>query len=1049
MANDKRLIEVAFPLKQTSLDSVHEKMCHSGHPKSIHIWPARRPLAASRATLIATLLHDPENATERRHILERMAGRVREKDEQKQKGKEETMGGILHWGQENDPDIDWFRQEIRKTYGGRAPKVLDPFSGGGAIPLEAMRLGCEVTANDINPVAWFILKCTLEYPHKFAGQTQPLPDFALKDQEFMESFLKTKGFKGSKLTTILKQLDHNEDNVQFDTFSYDDTIIQASLAWHVKAWGRWILTQVRKNLAPYYPTYAEFETLESDGDFETKPIQLLEVDEHGIPQIDPLNAEFDRDYLANPKNPRWIAKPTLAYLWARTVRCKQCRATIPLLKTRWLCKKSNKRVLVTMTPNADRTGVVFNIDDNVPENGANAAQRREHDKKIGTGVMTRTGAKCPCCETLMPMEDLRLEGQAGRIESVLYASVIKGSNGKEFRTPTKKEINTASNPKLIDEIEKLFNNSNNLLPAFDNPDALGFRLPRYGITSWDQLFNTRQLFTLGKICHYIQELTAGIEDHQIEWTEAISAYLTCTLSKCADYNSAFVAWQPVGIKGGHTFERWALPIKWDFIENNIIASESGGFLSICNWITQPLEDTLSESFNGCPSPNIRCQDALHSVDETFDLIVTDPPYYDAIAYADLMDFFYVWIKRCMDQSTLEFRNSFHDLLSPKWNHEQKEGELIDDPSRFQGDREVSKQVYETGMFNVFKRCFSILNDQGRFVIVFANKNPDAWETLVSALVKAGFVVDASWPIQTEMGNRTRAINSAALASSVWLVCRKRVDIRPGWDSSVLIEMKNNITQKLYDFWDAGIRGPDFVWAATGPALEAYSKYPVVKKADDPGEIMSVSEFLRQVRRLVVDFVVGRVLTGSEEGDDLTASESLDDITTYYLLHRHDFGMNEAPIGACILYALSCNLSDSALVNQYDLLAQAGRISISEEGGNVGDAEENPGGSSGANVRLKAWNQRNGRNLGLEISGGRPVPMIDQVHKLMYLWRAGDQAKVNSYIDSYGLKRNALFSQLLQALIELSSSDERTTLESLSNHIAVHEQAGTRRQRQLI
>ena len=224
MSEDRRLIEVAFPLKQASLDSVHEKNVRHGHISTLHIWPARRPLAASRAALIATLLPDPGDPEERKQILERMAGRVVEKIERKKVGgrtvekvKEETVGGILHWGRENDPDLDWFRQEIRKAYGGRAPKVLDPFAGGGAIPLEAMRLGCEVTATDINPVAWFILKCTLEYPQKLAGQTRSLPQFALEDRDLMEAFLKAKGFKGAGLRTTLERLGHGDGGeIQLD-----------------------------------------------------------------------------------------------------------------------------------------------------------------------------------------------------------------------------------------------------------------------------------------------------------------------------------------------------------------------------------------------------------------------------------------------------------------------------------------------------------------------------------------------------------------------------------------------------------------------------------------------------------------------------------------------------------------------------------------------------------------------------------------------------------------------------------------------------------------
>ena len=414
-----------------------------------------------------------------------------------------------------------------------------------------------------------------------------------------------------------------------------------------------------------------------------------------------------------------------------------------------------------------------------------------------------------------------------------------------------------------------------------------------------------------------------------------------------------------------------------------------------------------------------------------------------------MDFFHVWLRRTTHGLSREMDNGFQKPLGPKWNHDTGDGELIDDANRFGGDKELSKQRYEDGMARSFQACHAALRPDGRLVVVFANKQPDAWETLVGALIRAGFVVDGSWPIQTEMGNRNRAIGSSALASSVWLVCRKRPPVRPGWDNGVLNEMRDNITQKLRDFWDAGIHGPDFVWAATGPALEAFSKYPAVRKANAPGEIMDVSEFLREVRRMVVDFVVGRVLTQGGEAE----VTGLDDVTTYYLLHRNDFGMDDAPVGGCILYALSCNLSDSALANQYDLLVQSkngsAADSLDENDSEDDEGDDNGEGGSGAKVKLKPWYRRRGRSLGLEAPGGRPAPLIDQVHKLMQLWRAGDQARVNEYLDSRGLQRNALFHQLLQALIELApqSSDERAVLEALSNHAAAHGDVRAPRYRQ--
>ena len=1083
-ANGKRLIEVAFPLKQVSLDSVHEKSVRHGHISTLHIWPARRPLAACRAALIATLLPDPGDADTRNEILERMAGRIIEKIERKrvngrlvEKIKEETLGGILHWKRENDPDLTWFREKIRIAYGGRAPKVLDPFAGGGAIPLEAMRLGCDVTAMDINPVAWFILKCTLEYPQKLAGQTRPLPGFALEDREFMEAFLKSKGFKGASLRTFLERLCHGDSgNIQLDIVDRDDPIFEADLAWHVRAWGRWILAKARRNLASYYPTYAEFEPLVTGRKFKPRPMRMLEIDDDGVPQLDPLNAEFDDTYLKDTRNPRWIAKPTVAYLWARTVICKQCRATLPLLKTRWLCKKDRKRVLLTMEPvisgrwsvisdqsplphSEERRGeqtnghkplatVVFGVQCDVPKNGGNAAQRREHDKRIGAGTMSRTGATCPSCGAIMTMQDIRFEGRAGRLGATMTVVVVNGPKGKEYRLPTDHERAVAEVTE--EKLQALYQDIPFALPEEQTPKAgigasRAFSVDGYGIDTWRKLFTNRQLMAIGSFVLAVRGLMQEHDGSPESWREGLVASLMLVNDRLADYSSAICSWHNSGEKLGHTFARFALPIVWDYTEVNPLSDSSGNYLGALDWVSRFIAHAL-QSAHSAETTTVKNSSAT-GITGKYDAIVTDPPYYDAIPYSDLMDFFYVWLRRSTSGLSAEFEAAFSDVLGPKWNHSTDDGELIDDASRFGGDKERSKQNYEDGMARSFRSCHAALRPDGRLIVVFANKQPEAWETLVAALIRAGFVVDGSWPIQTEMGTRTRAMASAALSSSVWIVCKKRSAIRPGWDNNVLNEMRENITQKLRDFWDAGIRGPDFVWAATGPALEAFSKYPVVKKANDPNQLMTVSEFLRDVRRMVVDFVVGRVITQEE---DQEATTGLDDVTTYYLLHRHDFGMQKAPVGACILYALSCNLSDTALVNQHDLLAQSGKGGASdelEEDDPPEDAEESGG---GAKVKLKPWSRRNGRSLGLESPGGRPVPLIDQLHKLMHLWRAGDQVKVDDYLDTRGLQRNALFNQILQALIELADagSDERSILEALSNHVVARGDVGTPQQSRL-
>jgi len=1012
--NHQRLIEVAFPLKQASLDSVHEKNVRHGHISTLHIWPARRPLAACRAALIATLLPDPGDAEERKRILEKLGGKVVETTKRKKmpNGKieevvsEETVGGILHWGRESSPDLDWFRAKIREAYGGRAPKVLDPFAGGGAIPLEAMRLGCEATAIDINPVAWFILKCTLEYPQKLAGQTRPLPDFIVRDRAFMEEFFKAQGLKGATFRTQLEKLgleDTSSAGIERELPGIGGTSVplEADLAWHVRAWGHWVLERARADLERFYPVV--------DG------------------------------------------KPTVAYLWARTVKCKHCRATLPLLKTRWLCKKPNKRVVLAMEPNAKKTGVVFGVQNYVPVVGTNAAQRREHDKRIGGGTMSRSGATCPCCGGIMSMEDIRLEGQAGRLGATMTTVVVGGKKGKEYRLPTEEELHVVD--LLSEDVARAFTTVPGGVPDEPTPAGGGsgasraFSIQSYGLMRWSDLFTSRQILSLGTFITHTRTASKTMRqlDYSREWQEAVSAYLGLVVDRIADSGSSIAHWENGGEFIVNTFQRFALSISWDFGEVSFTSGLTGSYSGALEWVALVC-DHLLRSVAQAPQAHVECRSATRlglAGGPRFDVIVTDPPYYDAIPYSDLMDFYYVWLKRSMSQVSETSEIAFTARLGPKWNSSAEDGELIDDAARHGGDAKASKTAYEDGMYRAFQSCQHALAPDGRMVVVFAHKQPDAWETLVAAIIRSGFAVDGSWPIQTERMARTRSLSSAALSSSIWLVCKKRPEIaRPGWDNRVLEDMHEKITTRLRDFWDAGIRGPDFVWSATGPALEAYSKHPIVKKADEPGQVMTVSEFLGHVRRIVVDFVVGRVLSGD---GDAEAVSGLDDVTTYYMLHRHDFGMEDTPAGACILYAVSCGLSDSALADQYDLLQRTGgqEAADEDERGDEDDGEVEEG--SGSKVRLKQWHQRKRPRMGYEAVGGRPVPLIDQVHRLMLLWKAGEIGAVDEYLDSRGLRRSALFHQILQALIELAAagSDERAVLESISNYVGAKSEAMTR------
>jgi adenine-specific DNA methylase len=972
-----RLIERAFPLKQTSLDSVHEKNVRHGHISTLHVWPARRPLAACRAALIATLLPDPGTPEARRKLVERIGGRVIKASRKKRQNgqttesvQEETLGGVLHWKREESSDLALLRDAIRDAYGGRSPRVLDPFAGGGAIPLEAMRLGCEVGAVDLDEVAWFLLRCTLSFPRQLSGQRRPLPDFVLQSPELVTAY-----FKGTGRLTK-RQL---ESRVQA-ALDLEISPPDADLVWHIRAWGHWVREEARKELASYYPT---------------------------------VNGA-----------------PTAAYLWARTVKCKNCRATIPLLKTLWLCRKDRKRVKLDTKQRPDKSGVDFEIV-LPPVVGGNAAQRREYDRKIGAGTMTKSGVWCPVCgqpeAVSLTMGDIRIEGKNGHIGRQMTAVAIQTKQGIEYRLPTNAEITSATpDPSFVRAVyeELPFGLPEDPI-APESTRSISCHL--YGLDHYSKLFTERGLLAVGVFARVIRSLRHRLRDagYPPEWQAALFAYMSLALSRSTDYWGSLATWAVGGEFVRGTFARFAFPMVWDHCEVNPCTETSGGFDSAVDWIARGVEHLLTAE-SGAPSSHVTkdSADALADVG-AWDAIITDPPYYQAISYGDLADYFYVWLRRLLGDVYPEvFNRSLTD----------KDREIV---QHIRGDKDKTAEriKYENRMAEAFERCHRALRPDGRFVAVFAHKDPEAWETLVSAIIRAGFAVTASWPIQTERLARSRALSAAALSSSVWLVCRKRAEsARPGWDNRVLEEMRSNIHARLREYWDAGIRGPDFVWAATGPALESYSAHPIVKKANAPNEVMTVSEFLREVRRIVVDFVVGRVLSRNGDGEIVS---DLDDTTIYYLLHRYDFGFADAPAGAVILYAGSCGLSDASLCDREVLIKSGGQPAEEDEEPDS-ESDEKPEEGTGSTMRLRPWHHRKRESLGLSTEG-RPAPLIDQTHRLMRLWKAGDVHRVDAYIEENGLRRNELFHRLLQSLIELArrdnQADECTILESISNHVA--------------
>ena len=943
----RRLIEEAFPLKKVSKDSKHEKNVRHGHISTLHIWPARRPLAACRAVAIATLLPDPADAPEpMKAEYTRLSGSPLPDEQRKYLCG--LIASLTRWGDENghgnwdaqDRQGRWMnklriaRELILMAYDGRPPKVMDMFAGGGAIPFEAMRLGCKAIANDYNPVAWFILKCTLEYPQRLAGKTHPLPEL---------------------------NLDERPDLTRND------------LADHVRLWGQWVLEHARRDLAPYYPVI--------DG------------------------------------------KPTVAYLWARTIPCqdqdsRECGGIIPLLKTLWICKKAEKTLQDT-PENRNRPDVLrlreTRNQTKVIINGKRALKlcpdsetRRvrfeivvpEDTADVGEPTMSGATATCPFCGSQQPADYIKRCGQESKLKAQLTAVVYQEEYGKEYRPPTPVEIDAAEIPvealgAIADEIPHGV--PDEPLPSKERHRSVGSQLPDYGFKAWSDLFTARQLLALMTFVKWTRLAREKIEcsSYPPEWVEAIEVYLAINVDRLADYASTICIWETHANEVKHTFARFALPMTWDFAEGNPLSGQNRYYKGGIEYVGRFLTKTLSGLRSEQPDPEVVNLPAQVLNGKPVNTIITDPPYYDAISYADLSDFFYVWLRRSIGDRFSEFVEN----LTPKLE------ELVQQHKTSERGR-IGKEFYEKGMAESFRSAYDLLCDDGRMVIVFAHKDPAAWETLTTAMIGAGLVVTASWPIDTELGNRLQGMNSASLASSLWIVCRKRPEnARAGHYSKVKREMEERITERLRYFWDAGIQGPDFVWAAIGPALESYSSYKEVRR--NTREPFTVSDFLTEVRRIVTDFALGQILGGA-------STEALDEWTRYYLMHRNHFGTEDAPVGECILLAQGYGvLLDALTANRIGILKKA---------------------SSGSKLRLLGHTDRNSDRVGQpHPSGG--LPMIDMLHRVLNLWDAGDSAQLNAYLAEHGLRENALFKAVIQALIETSpqGSKERSLLETIINY----------------
>jgi adenine-specific DNA methylase len=858
---NKRLIEVDFPLKEVSEESIKEKNIRHGHISTLHIWWARRPLAASRATIYAALTSAPKNYDD-----------VRKKFE--------FIAELSKWENSlNQRLIENASREIREHFGGTTPRVLDCFAGGGAIPLEALRLGCETYALEYNPVAILILKATLEYPQKF----------------------------GKGKTTVKTEL-----------CSVSNPLIE-----DVKKWGQWVLEEAWKEIGKFYPSY-------------------------------------------NGNN-------LVCYLWARTVKCQNpsCGVEIPLMRQFWLSKKKSQEIALKMFVNKERKTIDFRV--------VRGKDMASYDPSQGT--TRRATVLCPICGAGIDDKTLRREAKEGRMNQRLIAVVIDSPDrrGKEFKVVKDEDVRTFKEAEQYLN-EKIKNWQWDFDPLPDEPlppvGTLGFRINRYGMNKWKDLFNNRQKLALITFVEKVrlahEKMTK--EGYDPDYAKAVLAYLAIAVDRLASFNSTLALWVSEGGFIANTFTRQALPMIWDYAELNPFSGATGGWHSAMDWILRVIQH-CSKLLNKPAFVVQGTSTRLPYPDNFFDAIMTDPPYYDNVPYSDLSNFFYVWLKRTIGDLYPEL---FSTPLTPKTQ------EIIMHPAMHGNDMTKAKRFFEDMITQSFQEIYRVLKPEGIATIVFAYKSTEAWETIINGLIKSGLVLTASWPIHTERTERLRAKESAALASSIYMVCRKRTKEKIAYFNEIKKEIESRIREKLTQFWEQGISGADLFVSAIGPAVEVFGRYSKVEKLS--GEEVSVQELLEYVRKIVSEFALERVLKRADLG-------GVDAETRFYLLWRWTFG------NAKVHFDDAIKLSRPMGVELTQLW----------DGGSLVKKEKE-------SVKVLAPQERAKDPAFLKKT--KFTSMIDVLHYVLALWERGEREKIKEILNETGYAGNEIFWQTAQAISEI-------------------------------
>lgn len=797
----KKLIEVALPLDAINVAAAREKSIRHGHPSTLHLWWARRPLAAARAVIFAQMVNDPgyqqgggfkygvnkeKAAIERERLFKIIEDLVQWENTNNEEVLTQARAEIVRSWRETCELNKNHPQAAELFNPDKLPAFHDPFAGGGALPLEAQRLGLESYASDLNPVAVTINKAMIEIPPRFAGRAPvgPAPE--------------TKGKKSA------------------DLFGTQWQGAQG-LAEDVRRYGAWMRAEAEKRIGHLYPK------------IEVTPEMAQERED-----LKPLVGQ---------------SLTVIAWLWARTVKSPNpafSHADVPLASTFVLSSKTGKEAYVE--PVVEGDSYRFTVKMGTPTEAA----------KAGTKLSRGANFQCLLSDTPIEPKYIYAEANAGRMGARLMAVVAEGVRGRVYLAPSDaheaitRQVQSAWKPEVA-------------MP--ENPRW--FSPPLYGLKTYGDLFTPRQLVALTTFSDLVQDaiekcrqdaLAAGLSDDGIgldaagtgaaAYAQAVGVYLGFGVSKSTDMCNALCAWGPTDWRVRHLFARQAIPMVWDFAETCPLNDSAGAVLFGIEYLAKSLQ-----YFSSISHGRVFQKDAQTQTISTHKVVSTDPPYYDNIGYADLSDFFYVWLRKSLKPI---FPGLYATMAVPKAD------ELVATPYRH-GSKEKAEAFFLDGMTRAIHNLAEQAHPAFPVTIYYAFKQAETkgdagtsstgWETFLEAVLSAGFAITGTWPMRTELGNRMIGAGTNALASSIVLVCRKRaVDAPTVSRRGFLRELNDVLPEALDEMTRGGVNSPvapvDLSQAIIGPGMAIFSQYAAVLEAD--GKPMSVRTALQLINRFFAE-----------------------------------------------------------------------------------------------------------------------------------------------------------------------------------------------------